>query len=346
MENLNLDIATISGTYQEGFLYKREARRIILKKIYDGIIGLAIGDALGVPFEFKSRTEISKNPIVNMCEYGTHNQPMGTWSDDTSLTLALIDSLVKNEGINYNDIMNKFSSWLMYGEYTATGEVFDVGNSTSRAIMNYGRGINPLECGGASEYENGNGSLMRILPIAYYLSMQNDNSMEYRMNIVRNISSLTHRHSISIVGCGIYISVALQMLKCELSLFECVKQGTKEAIEYYENKMIDGVNAYIRLRDIQIFSNVSESDIRSSGYVADTLEAAIWCLLNTDSFESCVLKAVNLGDDTDTVGAVAGGLAGIYYGIDNIPKEWLEVVIRKEYIEELCEKMQKIISLN
>ena len=136
--------------------------RIILKKVYDGIIGLAIGDALGVPVEFKSRQEIAENPVVSMREYGTHNQPIGTWSDDTSLTLALIDSIIEKNKIDYVDIMDRFSNWLMYNDYTARGEVFDVGNATSRAIMNYGRGIDPLECGGISEYENGNGSLMRI----------------------------------------------------------------------------------------------------------------------------------------------------------------------------------------
>ena len=120
-------------------------------KIYDGIIGAAIGDALGVPVEFESRADIAIKPVTTMRGYGTHHQPAGTWSDDTSLTLALIDSITQNPTIDYQDIMNKFSEWLLYGEYTAAGEVFDVGNATSRAIMNYGRGYEPLKCGGTSE---------------------------------------------------------------------------------------------------------------------------------------------------------------------------------------------------
>ena len=203
--------------------------RIILKKVYDGIIGLAIGDALGVPVEFKSRQEIAENPVVSMREYGTHNQPIGTWSDDTSLTLALIDSIIEKNKIDYVDIMDRFSNWLMYNDYTARGEVFDVGNATSRAIMNYGRGIDPLECGGISEYENGNGSLMRILPIAYYLQKQKDNTMESKMEIVHNVSALTHRHPISLIACGIYVNVALRLLKIEESLYMCVEQGISEA---------------------------------------------------------------------------------------------------------------------
>ena len=316
--------------------------RIILKKVYDGIIGLAIGDALGVPVEFKSRQEIAENPVVSMREYGTHNQPIGTWSDDTSLTLALIDSIIEKNKIDYVDIMDRFSNWLMYNDYTARGEVFDVGNATSRAIMNYGRGIDPLECGGISEYENGNGSLMRILPIAYYLQKQKDNKMESKMEIVHNVSALTHRHPISLIACGIYVNVALRLLKIEESLYVCVEQGISEAFEFYDTEMPDEADNYNRLRNLSSFSNLAEEEIKSSGYVVDTLEASIWCLLNTNSYKECVLKAVNLGNDTDTVGSVVGGLAGIYYGSDDIPEEWLDVLVRRQYIEELCEKLQKI----
>ena len=113
-----------------------------MKKIWDGIIGLAIGDAIGVPVEFTSRQERVKDPVISMRAYGTHCQPRGTWSDDTSLTLALMDSIIKKNEIDYVDIMNKFSDWILYSDYAATGEVFDVGNATSRAIMNYGRGVN------------------------------------------------------------------------------------------------------------------------------------------------------------------------------------------------------------
>lgn len=313
-----------------------------MKKVYDGIIGLAIGDALGVPVEFKSRQEIAKNPVVSMREYGTHNQPIGTWSDDTSLTLALIDSIVEKSEINYLDIMNRYSNWLLYNDYTAAGEVFDVGNSTNRAIMNYRHGINPLECGGVAEYENGNGSLMRILPLVYYFGKQSDNTMARQMEIVHNVSSLTHRHPISLIGCGIYINIGLKLLTSKTSLHTCIEKGLKEAFEYYNDKKFVDIDNYVRLRNLSDFSKLSEAEIKSSGYVVDTLEAAIWCLLRTNSYKECVLKAVNLGNDTDTVGAVAGGLAGIYYGSDNIPKEWQDVLAKRQYIEELCEKLSKI----
>ena len=314
-------------------------RRDFLKQVYGGILGLAVGDALGVPVELMSRQEISKDPVSSMRGYGTHDQPMGTWSDDTSLTLALMDSIVEKGGIDYTDIMDRFTGWLMYGDYTATGEVFDVGNTTSRAIMNYGRGTDPLECGGISEYENGNGSLMRILPLAYYFRKRPDAAIEFRMEIVHNVSALTHRHPISLIGCGIYINIAMKLLTSESSLYICIEQGISEAFEYYEARMYDDLQSYIRLKRLSDFVKCSEKDIKSSGYIVDTLEAAVWCLLNTDSYGQCVLKAVNLGDDTDTVGAVAGGLAGIYYGYEGISCEWVDVLAQRKYIEELCEKL-------
>lgn len=309
-----------------------------MEKLYNGIIGLAVGDALGVPVEFKSRLEIAENPVVSMRGYGTHAQPAGTWSDDTSLTLALLDSIIKKKKVDYVDIMDKFSAWLMGNAYTATGEVFDIGNSTRTAIANYRQGIEPLKCGGTSECENGNGSLMRILPLAYYLREQWDDTMEARMELVHNVSALTHRHPISLIGCGIYINIALRLLGDDADLYMGVDQGIKESFEYYDNKLYDEVRSYARLRDLSAFLKLPEKEIKSSGYVVDTLEAALWCLLNTDSYKDCVLKAVNLGADTDTVGAVAGGLAGIYYGADKIPEEWLEIIARKEYIEELCDE--------
>ena len=313
-----------------------------MKNVYDGIIGVAIGDALGVPVEFQSRQELAQNPVVSMRAYGTHQQAVGTWSDDTSLTLAFMASIVEKQSPDYADMMDKFTDWLMYQDYTASGEVFDVGTSTSRAIMNYGRGINPLECGGITEYENGNGSLMRILPLAYYLEKQNGITLESQMEMVHNVSSLTHRHPVSLVGCGIYIKIAMLLLTTNNSLPICIEQGIKEAFIYYDSLDCQATQNYGRLRDVQHFSELPETEIKSSGYIVDTLEAALWCLLNSDSYRECLLKAVNLGDDTDTVGAVAGGLAGIYYGADTIPDEWMTVLVNRKMIEELCEKFQKV----
>ena len=135
--------------------------------ILSGLMGLCIADALGVPVEFNSRERLKANPVREMRGYGTHNQPIGTWSDDTSMTLCLVDSL--SDGLNYEDIMSKFKAWLVDGDYTPYGDVFDVGIATRQAINRYLSGIGPLNCGGISERDNGNGSLMRILPLLFYI---------------------------------------------------------------------------------------------------------------------------------------------------------------------------------
>lgn len=128
----------------------------------------------------------------------------------------------------------------------------------------------------------------------------------------------------------------------KLSLYEAVEYAIKTTIEFYEKGSWEDVNAYLRLKDLSNFLKLTEREIRSSGYIVHTLEAALWCLLNTNTFAECILKAVNLGDDTDTVGAVVGGLAGIYYGTDQIPKEWLTALAKRQYIEELCIKFQML----
>ena len=302
-------------------------------KILGGIFGLAVADAEGVPVEFQSRESLRNNPVTDMKGYGTHNQPPGTWSDDTSLTLCLLDSLT-NEGIDYADIMQRFLLWLDKGEYTAHGKVFDVGIATRKAIHRYRKGTEPLQCGGTSEQDNGNGSLMRILPLAFYCKSTKGESF---MDIIHNVSSLTHAHKRSHIACGVYLIIARSLLE-ESDLKSTISSSLKKAEEFYGNKKeyAEDLKHYGRLFK-KDFSELPEKKIKSSGYVVDTLEAALWCLFNTSNYKDCVLRAVNLGEDTDTVAAVAGGLAGMFYGVEGIPKEWLDQLARREYIEKLCE---------
>lgn len=321
-------------------------------RVYDGILGLCVADALGVPVEFMSREEIGKNPVIGMREFGTHNQPMGTWSDDSSLNLALTDSLVRCGGLDYEDIMKRFTDWYMYGEYTAGGEVFDVGNSTAKALMSFAHGTEPRACGGRSEYENGNGSLMRILPVSFYLLSRFGIGCEHideQLEIVHDVSRLTHGHAHSLIACGIYVMTAMELTACgEGNLEGAVKRGISAAERYYEAKdeYREPVKKYKRMFDLNQFKRLNPDQIRSSGYVVDTLEAAVWCLLTTGSYRECVLKAVNLGDDTDTVAAVAGGLAGLAYGEKSIPPEWKARLLKAEYIRELCHNMEEKYKLS
>jgi ADP-ribosylglycohydrolase/TPR repeat protein len=310
-------------------------------RLLGGIIGLCVGDALGVPVEFESRESLQENPVTDMRGCGTHDQLPGTWSDDTSMTLCLLDSLAK--GLDYTDIVQKFLSWLNNAEYTPYGKVFDVGRTTMQSILRFSKGMEPILCGGASEHDNGNGSLMRILPLAFYLhTLYGYNFMrdEEAVEIIHNMSALTHAHNRSKIACVIYTSIAGNLIDgCDIK--SSIKNGIDKAKEYYEEKIeyFEDLKHFSRIFDDD-FINLSQDEIKSSGYVVDTLEAALWCLLNAEDYKSCVLKAVNLGGDADTVATVAGGLAGIYCGRewgDWIPLRWVNQIARLEYIQELCE---------
>ncbi len=206
-----------------------------------------------------------------------------------------------------------------------------------------------LECGGVAEHDNGNGSLMRILPIAFYLkSIYGDEFYKFdeSFHIIHNVSALTHGHKRSWIACGIYISIAGMMVQ-GISLESSIKNGIHNAMEYYRGQedFASELSYYERLES-EDFHATSVNEISTSGYVVYSLEAAIWCLINTSSYKECVLKAVNLGKDTDTVAAIAGGLAGIYYGYESIPEEWLNTIVKKDYVEDLCHKLNDYYNKN
>ena len=315
-------------------------RRIEMKeKIFGGIIGLCIADALGTPVEFQSREALAHNPVTDMLGYGTHSQPPSTWSDDTSLTLCLLDSLTG--GLDYTDIMNKCSAWNDFGEYTPHGESFGIGRTTKNALLRFAEGTEPLMCGGQSERNASNGSLMKILPLAFYLhSLYGDDfsDRDESFEIIHNVSSLTHAHKRCLISCGIYISIAGKLLAGN-DMERAVHHGLQSAKEYYESRSEyhEELHHFERIFSSD-FRNLPQESIKSSGYVVDTLEAAIWCILNTDGYRHCVLKAVNLGGDTDTIAAIAGGLAGMGCDISLgcIPQEWMNQIARLDYIKGLC----------
>lgn len=332
-----------------------------LEAIKAGIFGVVVGDALGVPVEFTSRTERKLDSVTDMREYGTHSQPKGTWSDDSSMMLASLDSIIQSGGINYDDMMTRFRDWKINGEYTPHGRVFDIGITCARAIAQYRPGVDPTECGGKGERDNGNGALMRIMPVSLYDALEKEYWNDtFIVDIACNsqeASSLTHGHPRSQIACLMHTSICHELIyRGDESIYMALWKGIHGTFDFYERRA-DAIvwfddafrkevqdDAYGRLRDLEVFMNLPDSEIKSSGYVVHTLEAAIWCLLNTSSYEECVLKAVNLGDDTDTVGAVAGGLAGLAYGYENIPKEWLDVIVKKDWINKLCEDFAYIMS--
>lgn len=311
------------------------------------MLGHAVADALGVPVEFCSRDELKKQPVTDMVGYGTYPVPAGSWSDDTSMSLAALDCLACGK-FDANEIMINFARWLESGAYTPTGECFDVGGTCQRAIQNFiGMTYTPEEqivipvgfdatvCGIDGERNNGNGALMRIHPFALMTYFDKSQPMDFEP-IIDRACTLTHAHARSKLACEIYTLILHHLLAFSnkdavllaLDIANCRYYQHPE-YRHFERLLGEG------------FENLAEDQIKSSGYVVDTLEAAVWCLLTTDNYRECVLKAVNLGEDTDTVAAVAGGLAGAMYGYDSIPLEWKNILIKREYIEAICERAGK-----
>ena len=250
-------------------------------KIKDGITGLIIGDALGVPVEFTSREDLIETPVTRMEGYGTYNQPAGTWSDDSAMALATMHSIVQKNGIDYTDIMDKFVEWLFNAKYMQGNHTFDCGITTSNAIKNYKYNkYPPLECGLGGDRDNGNGSLMRILPLAFI------KDIDYET--IENVSALTHAHERSRIACVLYVEMAKSMIENEdLSMEEHINLACDKIKDYYKD-----------------------------------------------------LKAVNIGGDTDTNAAICGGLAGIYYGYDSIPIDWVNEIYRLDEVLSLCERYE------
>lgn len=309
-----------------------------MSKIVDSVIGLAMGDAMGVPLEFSIRKKLIEHPVTSMLGYGSHDVPAGSWSDDTTMTICEIESFNKNNKFDYDDIMKNYIKWVMNGEFTPTGELFDIGRTCLKAIRKYDEGkTNPIECGSTSIDSNGNGSLMRILPVAlysYYKKLDEPSIIK----LTNEMSSLTHGHDISKLGCYIYVRYIMLLIdgfskeESYLKIKELdYSSYSKESLEAYERILKNDIKKY------------KLDDIYSSGYIVDTLEASLWVLLNTNSFKQAIIGAINLGQDTDTIGAIVGSMAGIIYGINDIPKSWLENLKRKEYLMDLTLKFDNLI---
>lgn len=310
-------------------------------KITGALIGFAVGDALGVPVESESRELRKGNPVKGMLAFGVHNQPAGTWSDDSSLVFCTAESLCS--GYSLEEIARQLSNWKNGRFWTPHGRVFDIGIQTNKAIqridrmLEQGLRIKPIPEAGVNERENGNGSLMRILPLAFYL---NGHPVEERFRIVREVSGLTHSHIRAVMGCFLFTEFVIHLINgidkylAYEKICSEVKAFLKVACSSAE------ISHYSRILDGNL-PGVAESAIQSSPYVIHSLEACFWCFLRGEDFGETVLRAINLGDDTDTIGALTGGLAGICYGINLIPEEWVEVLARKDDIMNLATRLGK-----
>lgn len=321
----------------------------------NGMMGLVVGDALGVPVQFMTREEIEnrkEGPVTKMEAGGVYDMPEGTWSDDSSMAIATLVSILECGTLEPSDVMLKFVRWELKGEYTPFGEAFDEGNTCSFAIYDFIDNPDVTTCGRTGEYANGNGALMRILPACiFYYNRQASFKVDMTKEAIAGIdmvSALTHNHKRSKMACGLYYFLVKEILdnKDTKKLNELLQNGIDNGLKFYGKDIsnLTEMAHFGRLFHLNEFEKLEVKEIKSSGYVIDSFEAALWCLLNTNSYKDCMLKAVNLGDDTDTVAAIAGGLAGLYYGYESIPKEWLLEIKRREWIENMCAEADEDIS--
>ncbi len=308
----------------------------IQQRVLGGLWGSLVGDALGVPVEFQGRDARRADPVLGMRAFGTHNQPAGTWSDDGSLLLCSAESLVE-KGFDTQDMGERFVRWYNAGHWSAHGEVFDVGNATASALTRIPNGVPAEQAGGKGHLDNGNGSLMRILPVV--LASQREDEQAF-VNRIFRASAITHGHLRSQMACVFY-GMMVRSLVDGLRAEEAIKVALACFYGQYERHPESGVFRDLLSRDIAL---IPESEIRSGGYVMETLTASLWCLLTTRSYADCVLKAVNLGWDADTTGCVAGGLAGVCYGHSSIPSEWLETLPRRSELKTLLDQFTDMVN--
>lgn len=293
------------------------------------LLGHAVGDALGVPVEFRGREQLERDPVAGMRSHGTHGQPAGTWSDDHSLTLASAVGLTR-AGFNTRGIAREFLGWLFEGDHRPHGEIFDIGFATRDAITRLRDGIEPTEAGGTSENSNGNGSLMRMAPVALYCAADSD---EMRWSRVADASRLTHAHPRTIAVCLLYAEIVAGLCRKDPLPVVLVDAQRKLVPLFNHRFAAEGVHLE-RLMSPDL-AHLPRSEISGSGYVVHCLEAALWCCLNHPAdFITPVLAAVNLGLDTDTTGAVAGSIAGLVHGESSIPADWLAALARREHLEQ------------
>ncbi|HWB61811.1 MAG TPA: ADP-ribosylglycohydrolase family protein [Chthoniobacteraceae bacterium] len=297
------------------------------ERIRGGLWGSLAGDALGVPVEFMGRASLRENPVTGMREFGTHRQPAGTWSDDGALLLCSAESLVMGE-FDTADMGSRFLRWMDKGLWTATGEVFDIGNATSNALSRIAMGTPAGEAGGCDELSNGNGSLMRILPVSLRFAAAPQAQLIDR---AERASAITHGHQRSRMACALHALVTARLLD------GAAPRAAVEAARADFTSVYAKSPEFPRFRALMEddFVSLAADEIRSTGYVLDTLHASLWCLLTSDSSRGCMLKAVNLGGDSDTTCCVAGGLAGVVFGEESLPEEWINALPRHAELKNL-----------
>lgn len=288
------------------------------------LIGLAIGDALGAPVEFSDMGTFK--PVTNYQDGGPFNLKAGQWTDDTSQALCLADSILSDKEFSQEDFINRMVNWKQYGHNSSTGECFDIGTGTANALWHYeSTGKVPLNAN-----SGGNGNIMRLAPVAIAYHRDTDKVQE-----IARLSSLTTHGHISALTCANLLGLMLRNYITGDHV-----EGDFLLPRRTEDDPRDPFMCSDTLYKLSSAATSGESEWHNiSGFSTDTLCAAMYCFFNTESFKECVLTAVNLGGDTDSVGAVAGQIAGAYYGLSGIPRKFIDGLQDSDRFLTLAEQL-------
>jgi ADP-ribosyl-[dinitrogen reductase] hydrolase len=279
-------------------------------------LGLAVGDAVGAAVEFEPRGSFP--PLTDMVGGGPFSLPPGEWTDDTTMALCLAESLLAAGDVDQDDLMTRFQGWMERGENTVPGKCFDIGRTTRTAIERFAaEGISAAGSQAASSA--GNGSLVRLAPLAIFSAKDPERARELAVKQSRT----THAAATCLDACKLFVS----------QLVDALQGADKEAVMRQRVMALSPVVLFISAGE---WKTKAREEIKSTGYVVHTLEAALWSVWKTDNFRDAVLTAANLGVDSDSVAAVAGQLAGALYGASAIPGKWLAKLAWRDKIEKLA----------
>lgn len=294
------------------------------------LLGLAIGDALGMPLEFKIPGSFT--PVTGLTDGGRHNLKAGFWTDDTSMALCLTDSLLTCQGYDVNDQMSRYTRWYRDGYLSSTEQSFDVGNTVRTALETYLETNQPYS-GPTHPRSAGNGSIMRLAPVVLAFAL----SPSRAIKLAADSSRTTHGAEEAIDGCQYLAALLIGALQ---------GQRKEQILSNQYSPLTTGWQTPLSPKIAGIaagsYQKKNPPDIRGTGYVVDSLEAALWAFYHSSNFAEGALLAVNLGEDADTTGAVYGQLAGAFYGISDIPRDWLTLLHQKEYIQTQADKLLEL----
>lgn len=311
-----------------------------MSTIRDGIMGFALGNAMGIPVSGKTRDSLLSNPITNMIRSKAYDTKEGTWGFDTSQVLIMMDSIINMKEISYNDIAECLLECTLSGEYTALDTLFDIDKTVEKAIQKYSLEKDVTFSGMDNIKDNGNGALPRMIVVSLYC-YYNHLVDEEIFNIVKGVTSITHRSDVCVLGSFILVKYILFILNGK------DKYASYNMIKYYGYEDFfdeDTVEYYNRLLKTNI-NDLNVDDLKSEKYVVYTIETVLWVVLNCNGAAEAIVGGVNLGGDTSTIAAFCGSLCGLIFGISDIPSKWCDDLVKLDYIDKLISKFEDVLNI-